>query len=378
MKCIIPFLVLIVASCAAPTAQRPTVANQATDEEKRIQLAMALSRQMEMNEQLWRVSYRLSAAAAELCGNHVIRSSGMFLRTATSFGEQLRPAALARYPALGDAPTVVYVAPGSGAEAAGIQNNDVIVAINGAPIQAAGKPLDVYAKLLRAAPEAPVVFAVQRAGEVRDVTVEAQRVCNYPVVIVDKPQVNAYADGKGIYVHRGMMDFVHSDEELALVVGHEMAHDFRGHLKAMKQNAMVGTAVGAMFDVLLAAGTGIAGSTFSNMGGRAAAGAYSQEFEAEADYVGLYVMARAGYGIDDAANFWRRMAISSPGSITMTTDHPATPERFVALQAAVKEIHDKATLGQALVPNEQSSAVATAAASSEPSARQPQALAPRP
>jgi len=61
-------------------------------------------------------------------------------------------------------------------------------------------------------------------------------------------------------------------------------------------------------------------------------------------------MARAGYRIDDAANFWRRMAISSPGSITMTSDHPATPERFVALQSAVMEIRAKAAQGAPLLP----------------------------
>ena len=272
-------------------------------------------------------------------------------------------------------PTIVAIAAGSGAAAAGLQTNDVIVAVNGQPVQPGGKSLELYAKLVRAAGSgSPMLFSVQRSGEALDVTVEPQPVCSYPVVIIDKPQVNAYADGKGIYVYRGMMDFVRSDEELALVLGHEMAHDFRGHLEAKRKNAIVGQAVGAVFDVLLAAGTGVAGSTFSRMGGSLTAGAYSQDFEAEADYVGLYVMARAGYRIDDAANFWRRMAISSPGSITMTSDHPATPERFVALQAAVKEIDVKVAQGQPLVPNETAS-TAIATGSSPPQAA---TLAPRP
>lgn len=378
MKRAIPVLCLVLAACATPTAQRPAVGNQAADEETRTQLAMVFDRQMEMNEQLWRVSYRLSAAAAELCGSHVTGSSGITVRTAAGFGEKLRPAAHIRYPALGDAPTVVYVAAGSGAEAAGLQTNDVITAVNGQPVPPSGKSLELYAKLVHAAGSGgPMLFSVQRSGEVRDVTVEPQPVCNYPVVIVDKPQVNAYADGKGIYVYRGMMDFVRSDGELALVIGHEMAHDFRGHLQAKRKNAIVGQAVGAVFDVLLAAGTGVVGTTFSNMGGNLTAGAYSQDFEAEADYVGLYVIARAGYPIDEAANFWRRMAISSPGSITMTSDHPATPERFVALQAAVKEINVKVAQGQPLVPNEvASTAVATGSPASQEAAAS--TLAPRP
>ena len=377
MKRGLPALTLMLAACATPTAQRPAIESQATDEETRTQLAMVFDRQMEMNGQLWRVSYRLSAAAAELCGPHVTGSAGIFVATIKSFGEKLRPAALARYPALGEVPTIVYVAAGSGAEAAGLQNNDVITAVDGQPIPPSAKSSAFYTKLVRAASGHPIVFSVHRSGETREVTVEPHRVCDYPVAIVDKPQINAYADGKGIYVYRGMMDFVHSDEDLALVLGHEMAHDFRGHLEAKRKNAMVGKAVGMVFDVLLAAGTGVAGTTFSNMGGNLTAGAYSQEFEAEADYVGLYVLARAGYRIDDAANFWRRMAISSPGSITMTSDHPATPERFVALQAAVKEIGAKAAQGQPLVPNEVASPAAATSSPASQAAAAP-ALVPRP
>ena len=377
MKRGLPALTLMLAACATPTAQRPAIESQATDEETRTQLAMVFDRQMEMNGQLWRVSYRLSAAAAELCGAHVTGSAGIFVATIKSFGEKLRPAALARYPALGEVPTIVYVAAGSGAEAAGLQNNDVITAVDGQAIPPSAKSSAFYTKLVRAASDRPIVLSVQRSGEAREVTVEPHRVCDYPVAIVDKPQINAYADGKGIYVYRGMMDFVHSDEDLALVLGHEMAHDFRGHLEAKRKNAMVGKAVGMVFDVLLAAGTGVAGTTFSNMGGNLTAGAYSQEFEAEADYVGLYVLARAGYRIDDAANFWRRMAISSPGSITMTSDHPATPERFVALQAAVKEIGAKAAQGQPLVPNEVASPAAATSSPASQAAAAP-ALVPRP
>ena len=377
MKQALPAVTLMLAACATPTAQRPAIESQATDEETRTQLAMVFDRQMEMNGQLWRVSYRLSAAAAELCGAHVTGSAGIFVATIKSFGEKLRPAALARYPALGEVPTIVYVAAGSGAEAAGLQNNDVITAVDGQPIPPSAKSSAFYTKLVRAASDRPIVLSVQRSGEAREVTVEPHRVCDYPVAIVDKPQINAYADGKGIYVYRGMMDFVHSDEDLALVLGHEMAHDFRGHLEAKRKNAMVGKAVGMVFDVLLAAGTGVAGTTFSNMGGNLTAGAYSQEFEAEADYVGLYVLARAGYRIDDAANFWRRMAISSPGSITMTSDHPATPERFVALQAAVKEIGAKAAQGQPLLPNEMASSAAATSSPASQAAAAP-ALVPRP
>ena len=84
----------------------------------------------------------------------------------------------------------------------------------------------------------------------------------------------------------------------------------------------------------------------------AAGQAFSQEFEAEADYVGLYLMAHTNYSIADAPKFWRRMAAANPGSIkgSMNASHPATPYRMVALERAVTEIEKKRREGLPLLP----------------------------
>jgi predicted Zn-dependent protease len=86
------------------------------------------------------------------------------------------------------------------------------------------------------------------------------------------------------------------------------------------------------------------------MASNAGAGVYSVEFEQEADYVGLYFMAQAGYKIDEAPNFWRRMATSNSSSISMKSSHPTHPERFLALETTVKEIKDKIANNQPLKP----------------------------
>lgn len=82
------------------------------------------------------------------------------------------------------------------------------------------------------------------------------------------------------------------------------------------------------------------------------ASAYSQEFEAEADYVGLYLMANAGLPISDAPSFWRRMAAANPKSIKAnhSSSHPSTSYRMVALEEAVREIQGKIDSGESLTP----------------------------
>ncbi|MEE8623145.1 MAG: M48 family metallopeptidase, partial [Alphaproteobacteria bacterium] len=143
----------------------------------------------------------------------------------------------------------------------------------------------------------------------------------------------------------GMVRFAEKDSELATVIGHEMAHNAMGHMDAKIGNFLFGT----LFDIL-------------------AAQAHSQSFEAEADYVGLYMTVLAGYEIENAPNFWRRMGVLHPGSIraNFSATHPSAPERFVALEQSVKEIRAKQAQGLPLVPDMKKQAAAEPAEPGSP------------
>lgn len=169
--------------------------------------------------------------------------------------------------------------------------------------------------------------------------------CRYPVMLVEDQEINAYADGKKVYIPVGMIRFVENDDELALVVGHELAHNILAHSNKKLGNAVLGTLV----DVLVLATTGVdTGGTFGDAGARA----YSKDFESEADYLGLYIAARAGYDIDTAPLFWRRMSIEHPSAIIerYNSTHPSNPARFVSLAATADEIRLKQDSGLALLP----------------------------
>jgi predicted Zn-dependent protease len=115
---------------------------------------------------------------------------------------------------------------------------------------------------------------------------------------------------------------------------------------------VAGAGIGLVFDILAAVAGVNTGGDFMRIGAGAGAGAFSQDFEAEADYVGVYLMARGGYDIGLAPNFWRRMAVIHPGSIKTnhSSTHPSAPERFVALEGAVGEIRAKLAAGKPLTP----------------------------
>jgi predicted Zn-dependent protease len=78
--------------------------------------------------------------------------------------------------------------------------------------------------------------------------------------------------------------------------------------------------------------------------------AFSVQFEREADYVGAYYAARAGYDVATAAQIWRALSLESPQSIRIAVTHPITPARFVQMQKVAAEIADKKQRHLPLVP----------------------------
>ncbi len=111
----------------------------------------------------------------------------------------------------------------------------------------------------------------------------------------ERNEVDAFADGNAVAVTTGAMDFIETDEELAYLLGHELAHYAYGHFEAVKSNAFLGALHGAIVTVA----TGVY-SDYSNL----TALYHAPKFEVEADYVGAYFAARAGYDVTNATKFW--------------------------------------------------------------------------
>lgn len=83
------------------------------------------------------------------------------------------------------------------------------------------------------------------------------------------------------------------------------------------------------------------GGVFTREFQKAGARVYSVAFEREADYVGAYYAARAGYDLTGAEHGWRDFGLLHPDSIRFAKSHPTTPVRFVQMQKVAAEIADK-------------------------------------
>jgi hypothetical protein len=255
-------------------------------------------------------------------------------------------------------PTVAFALKDGPADQAGLKRGDVIRYVNGFT----SMDIDFRELLTSQLALGPVSIIVSRADGEHIVNAAPVVTCGYPINVINDGAINAYADGQRVFVTYGMMRFVESDEELAVVLGHELGHNVQGHIDAKRSNAAVGT----IFDILAAAYGVNTGGAFGSAGGAS----FSQDFETEADLFGAYAMARAGVAPETAAYFWRRMGAEHSGSIKSAygKSHPGTAQRFLQLDDAAMQLN---SISGPLPPMQSLFGVIAPAAQSQPSARNP-------
>jgi hypothetical protein len=343
--------ILMLTGCATPQSRAPIVNSANAQIEAQKQREMVIEDYMAANKRLQVVASKIVVSGAKLCGEKVGPYFGLSTWNQEAFQKEWRTAVQSKY-GLTEAVHIASIASGSTSDIAGLKEGDIIVSID-EWIAPSGKeaPAKVEEKLAQIGKyETPVAFVVKRGGVEKKIAVAPTQACNFKVELSQADEKNAYADGKKIVIFKGMMDFFKTDDEIALVVSHELAHNSMKHIDAQKKNALLGGFFGALVDIAAAAGGINTNGEFTKMSMNAGAGVYSVEFEQEADYVGLYFMATAGFKIDDAPLFWRRMATNNSQAISMKSSHPTTPERFVAIESTVKEINQKIANHQPLKP----------------------------
>jgi len=156
--------------------------------------------------------------------------------------------------------------------------------------------------------------------------------------VLENPQVNAFClPGGKIFVYTGLLKLVENDDQLAAVIGHEVAHALLRHGSERVSMAMLGD----LGKQLLAKGLQVSGQSWGPLFDLAyglgtqygVIYPYSRKFEYEADKVGLYLMYKACYDPYEALRFWDKMRRVSKAKIPeFLSTHPADENRIRALQ----------------------------------------------
>jgi Zn-dependent protease with chaperone function len=340
-------MALLLAACAQDRAPSSTLASTTTGDatagaEDRLEPASAAD---------WaraeRVAFNVFRGGRELCRRQVAPALGFFFANEASFD----PAAnVDGFDAddLGDRYAVTRVVEGSPAAQAGLQVGDVFVSFGGQPLpQGPGAAAAVQRLVRQAAPGQPVALAVERDGVQRTLTLTPVLACDIDLVVQRSWEINAYTNGSLIQVRSGLLRFIESDDELALVLAHEVGHSVMKHATLTRITMIGGAIVGGMVDAI----AGNEEGTYTRGGIAAGSRRNSVAHELQADYVGLYVMALSGYDIGVAGPLWRRMAEYMPDEVSAMPTHPAPPARIAAIERTVAEIRAKQASRAPLVPD---------------------------
>lgn len=244
-----------------------------------------------------------------------------------------------------DGVVIVYVAPNSPAEKAGIKVGDKLNKIDGKEIKNTRQCAHKFRKLK---PGDEITFTVSRKAEqvlTKPITV-GKKPFNAPVNVIDMQSVNAAASPNGVYVTYGMLRFTNSDDETAAILAHELAHLKQGHLAKAQGAGFAGMllvlGLGIAAEVL-APGSGEAVLRGSNAVSKAFQAQYSQDLEREADYYSVHYIHSAGYDMEICGKVEERLAIEVPRTMIsgFLSTHPSSPERLARIRQTIKEIREK-------------------------------------
>jgi predicted Zn-dependent protease len=197
---------------------------------------------------------------------------------------------------------------------------------------------------------------IERVRLITDRLTEAANAGSEPwhvYVLKDDNFKNAAATrGNYIFVWTGMLRTVSGDDELATVLAHEIGHVLAGHT-ARDPNDEVNRMIAGVAGAVTGQAVGAYGygpvADIANILVKAAIEAIivnpvSQEREFEADHIGLFLMADAGYDPTAGVEFWRRAQFDdslSSGLLEFLSTHPSTDERFAKLSVYLPDAADR-------------------------------------
>ncbi|MBX3611686.1 MAG: M48 family metallopeptidase [Hydrogenophaga sp.] len=162
----------------------------------------------------------------------------------------------------------------------------------------------------------------------------------WEVNLIRSEQINAFCmPGGKIAFYTGILEKLKlTDDEAAMIMGHEMAHALREHARErVAKTSATGMGLSLAAQLL---GLGQLGDVAANLGTQLLSLKYSRDDETEADLVGLELAARAAYLPRASVTLWQKMAAAGGGAggPGFLSTHPSGPNRIRELEANLPKV----------------------------------------
>ena len=267
------------------------------------------------------VAYKLSVRNTGLCPDAQAPQAGFVLHSIEQYDPADRQGASRKF-GMASYVGVMAVVEGSPAQRSGLAADDQLVSVNGRDLriaEAAADPVPTRSAVASAQSilasemaKGEIILRVSRAGAIHDLHFTTDTGCALSVELMTDGQVNAWADGERVVVSDGIVALCARDADLALVIGHELAHNLLHHSEAL-------TAAGSARRQVRLTGTGSVGM---------------QETEEEADRLGVQLASGATYDLGGALAFIARL-LDANGADPAAETHPLPARRLALLKAEI-------------------------------------------
>lgn len=162
----------------------------------------------------------------------------------------------------------------------------------------------------------------------------------WEVNLLGSKEVNAFCmPGGKIAFYTGILEQLKlTDDEAAMIMGHEMAHALREHARARIAKSQGTSTLLSLGSQLL--GLGQLGDMAASVGTQLITLRFSRDDETDADLVGLELAARGGYNPQASVSLWQKMAQAGGGAggPSFLSTHPSGPQRIQELQSNVPKV----------------------------------------
>ncbi len=161
----------------------------------------------------------------------------------------------------------------------------------------------------------------------------------WEVNILNSNQINAFCmPGGKIAFYTGILEQLRlTNDEVAMIMGHEVAHALREHARE-RMGKSAATNIGINLGASLL-GLGQGTTQLASMGGQLLSMKFGRDDESEADLVGMELAARAGYNPRAGVSLWQKMATASKGAPPQfLSTHPSGPSRIKDIEANLPKV----------------------------------------
>ena len=329
------FLTVAFSSCSNKTFNQsfylPKVSSIDEKEEVFLQKKILINEMIDASKILHQISWPILKENKDICNNKDSYSLGILFATEKDlperdsaffrvlFNENINTYYLKKFNAM-SFPIVISVAKNSPAYKATLNENDVILEINEQNVSNFRK------KLKESLAQSSVThFTILRNDKIIKKSIQGIKACNYNVQAIPAPSPNAFADGEKVFVTLAAIKLARTEDELAFLIGHELAHNIY-HYNYKKGSEANSLAINYLdMPKLKNLNSFFLFST--------------QSKETEADLKGVEIAFKAGYALENVNDYWRRLSVFNPSLISSSSSiYKSNALRAIMISKTLKRL----------------------------------------